>query len=663
MDRSRWSLQTAESNRVLELWRLRKVSSIGARLLSLIAVALWLAGHVGVARADYAWNLPPNFPEPKVPEDNPMSREKVELGRFVFYDTRMSGNETQSCGSCHQQRLAFTDGRPVGVGSTGQLHPRNSMTLTNAAYPASYAWANPVLTTLEKQVLLPMFGETPVELGLAGMEDVLIARFKADSRYQRMFAEAFPNAADPITLNSIVQSLTCFVRTLISGNAPYDRYVNGLDDNALSPSAQNGGRLLFTERFECFHCHGAVNTWYPFSDSVTFAGYQFDDTPFHNNGLYNIDGMGGYPPNNTGLFAMTNVPSDMGAFKAPTLRNIELTAPYMHDGSIATLDGVIDHYAAGGRTITDGPYAGDGSKNPFKSGFIRGFQLTDQERQDILNFLKSLTDTDFITNPHFSDPFMTTACGGDCNLDGSVTIDELIAAVNIALGSAPLASCVAADVDGDGAVTINELIAAVNHALNGCPSPTSTPTVTATPTGTQEPTATATPLPSVAGQEDLFGSAVQGSGALTINALPQVPVYFSTCLGGTGASCDGGSIVYIGSDPGFKEADTDDPSFPLFALPAGVTVGLEVIAIDPALSLMFEAGDTLTTAGQSIELGTTPGIHADLEWQLLLPADAPFDAGHPVTLKLTTTTNGYTDSTQFTVTIRPSTGSAPNEPD
>jgi cytochrome c peroxidase len=449
---------------------LKPLPGIG-RSICMVAGGLWLAGHAGVAYAEYAWNLPPSFPLPKVPADNPISREKVELGRFVFYDVRMSGNQTQSCASCHQQQLAFTDGQPVGVGSTGQLHPRNSMSLTNAAYPATLAWANPVLTTLEKQALLPMFGETPVELGMAGMEDVLIARFKADARYQRMFAEAFPDTVDPITLNGIVQSLTSFVRTLISGNAPYDRYVNGLDDNALSPSAQHGGQLFFSERLECFHCHGAVNSWSPFSDSVTFAGYQFDDTPFHNNGLYNIDGMGGYPPDNTGLFAMTNVPSDMGSFKAPTLRNIELTAPYMHDGSIATLDGVLDHYAAGGRTITEGPYAGDGSKSPYKNGFIRGFQLTEQERQDVLNFLESLTDEEFVTTPRFSDPFTTAYCTGDCNLDREVTIDELVGSVNVALGAAPLAACVAADVDGDGAVAINELVAAVNRTLNGCPAP------------------------------------------------------------------------------------------------------------------------------------------------------------------------------------------------
>jgi cytochrome c peroxidase len=344
------------------------------------------------------------------------------------------------------------------------------MSLTNVAYNATFAWANPLLLTLEKQALLPMFGDTPVELGLGGMpQSELLDRFSSDPRYQRLFAEAYPDDADPFTLDNLVKALTSFVRTLISGNSPYDRYINGLDDNAISLSAYNGGRLFFTERLECFHCHGGYN----FVDSETHDGKLTPEIQFHNNGLYNIDGRGAYPPNNTGIYAFTQAPADMGSFKAPTLRNIELTAPYMHDGSIATLEGVlIDHYGRGGRLITDGPYAGDGSTNPFKSGFIRGFTLTDQEKEDVLNFLKSLTDTDFITNPHFSDPFAGKFCTGDCNLDRNVTIDELIAAVNVALENSPLAACVVADSNGDGMVAINELIAAVDAASGGCGSPT-----------------------------------------------------------------------------------------------------------------------------------------------------------------------------------------------
>jgi len=174
------------------------------------------------------------------------------------------------------------------------------------------------------------------------------------------------------------------------------------------------------------------------------------------------------------------------------------------------------------------------------------------------------------------------------------------------------------------------------------------------------PPPTATPLTSAAGKENLFGSTAAGSGALTIDALAEVPTYFSACLGGSGADCTGGSLVYSGSDPGFKEDDADAPAVPRFALPDGISVSLEVIAIDPVISLQFDNG-TLHTAGQVLELGTTPGIHADLEWQLLLPSGASLDAGHTVTLRLTTTSPQFAASAPFTVNVRPSTGSAPTE--
>ena len=188
-------------------------------------------------------------------------------------------------------------------------------------------------------------------------------------------------------------------------------------------------------------------------------------------------------------------------------------------------------------------------------------------------------------------------------------------------------------------------------------------TVTPTQTATHTPeaatgTPTATPLPSAAGIENLFGSSAQGGGALTIEPLAVIPVYFSTCLGGSGDNCDGGSIVYIGSDPGFKEADSTEATATLFALPDGVEVSLSVIAIDPALSLKFDNG-TLTTAGQTLKLGTTPGVHADLEWQLFVPASAPFGEPHEVTLQLTTTTRGFTNSAEFTETVQASSGAAP----
>jgi hypothetical protein len=206
-------------------------------------------------------------------------------------------------------------------------------------------------------------------------------------------------------------------------------------------------------------------------------------------------------------------------------------------------------------------------------------------------------------------------------------------------------------------VSMAPLWIACGGSDNPQPAPTTTPNRTATRTP-PPPTPTTTPLESIAGQENLFGSTAQGSGPLTIDPVPQIPTYFSACLGGSDANCTGGTNIYIGSDPGFKEADESEASAQLFALPDGVTVGLQVVSIDAALSLKFDNG-TLNGAGQSLELGTTPGIHADLEWQLALPGGTPFGPTYPVTLKLTTTSSGFTDSVPFTEVVRPSSGSAP----
>ena len=172
------------------------------------------------------------------------------------------------------------------------------------------------------------------------------------------------------------------------------------DNRALGPEQVRGMELFFSERLECFHCHGGFN----FTDSSTHANSLVQSVGFHNNGLYNIDASGGYPSDNTGLYELTGERRDMGRFKAPSLRNIAVTAPYMHDGSIETLPEVLEHYARGGRVITDGPYAGDGSRNPYRSEFVRGFELTTEERADLLAFLESLTDQSVLSNAAWSDP-------------------------------------------------------------------------------------------------------------------------------------------------------------------------------------------------------------------------------------------------------------------
>jgi cytochrome c peroxidase len=354
------------------------------------------------ASEDYQWNLPTGFTPPRVPDTNPMTTAKVELGRYLFYDPRLSRNENTPCASCHLQELAFTDGRQVGVGTTGQLHPRNSPTLTNTAYNATLTWANPTLLVLERQIPIPIFGEFPIELGLTGYEEEALSRFHQDTLYQELFAAAFPDEEKPITFANITKALASFIRTLISGNSPYDQYING-DRNALSESAQRGMKLFLSEGLECHHCHTGFN----FSLATVTANSTFPDSAFFNTGLYNVDGEGAYPTNNQGIYEITGKANDMGRFRPPTLRNIALTAPYMHDGSVATLEEVIQFYMDGGRVIEEGAYAGDGRTNPYKSGLVAGFTLTDQEIQDLIAFLESLTDTEFITDPRFSDPFAT----------------------------------------------------------------------------------------------------------------------------------------------------------------------------------------------------------------------------------------------------------------
>jgi cytochrome c peroxidase len=346
----------------------------------------------------WRWDLPQGFPEPRVPDDNPMSAARVELGRHLFHDTRLSGNGTQACASCHRQELAFSDGRVHAVGSTGARHRRNSMSLANVAYASRLTWANPHLDRLEGQALIPMFGDDPVELGMPSDAE-LVRRLTADEGYVQLFAAAFPDEPEPIRVDNVTRALGSFQRTLISGRSAYDRYAQG-DSGALSASALRGMELFFSERLECFHCHGGFN----FADSVDHARLAEPERAFHNTALYNVDGQGAYPARDRGLMEITGDPADMGRFKAPTLRNIAVTAPYMHDGSVPALEEAIEHYARGGRTVATGPDRGVGSESPLKDEFVVGFVLRAGEREDLLAFLHSLTDEEFLRDPRFAAP-------------------------------------------------------------------------------------------------------------------------------------------------------------------------------------------------------------------------------------------------------------------
>jgi cytochrome c peroxidase len=371
-------------------------------LKRLCLLALALTVPLLAQSGGFSWNIPAPFPRPAVPADNPMTAPKVELGRHLFYDKRMSVNGKESCASCHRQESAFTDGRARAEGTTGEIHPRNSMSLTNIGYSPLLTWANPDLRSLEEQAEVPIFGTEPVELGLKGREGDFLGAIRRDPVYQRLFPQAFPGSDSLFTVKNVAKAIAAFERTLVSVRSPYDRYKYGNDPGALSDAARRGELLFFSgEHAGCFQCHGSWN----FSGPVRYEGGPAVNVPFFNTGLYNITAEFSYPPPNTGLERFTGRRADVGKFRAPTLRNVEVTGPYMHDGSIATLSEVIDHYSAGGRTIETGARAGVGANNPNKAPNIRALELTEAEKRDLIAFLESLTDREFLRDPKLSDPW------------------------------------------------------------------------------------------------------------------------------------------------------------------------------------------------------------------------------------------------------------------
>lgn len=378
-------------------------------------LALFLLSNSG---NQYQWNLPPGFPIPNVPTENPMSQAKVNLGRFLFYDKNLSSNQMQSCSSCHRQSLAFSDGRTVGIGSTGELHPRNPQHLSNVAYHPALTWNNPLMKNLEIQARTPLFGENPIELGLSN--DSYLERFRSNSSYRELFFKAYGGGMENINEQNIRFALASFQRTLISGNSSYDKYVYQNQANAMSASAIRGMEIFNGETAECFHCHGGFN----FTDTTSHTGIKNPEIIFNDNGNKSLSNCQNPPTgfscptpysslsdNKKGLFELSGRSSDIGKFRAPSLRNIALTFPYMHDGSFQcdnpptagtysetcarnALGKVIDHYMRGGL-----------SPSNKDTTLIRGFTLTAQEKTDLIEFLLSLTDQEFISNSDFSKPF------------------------------------------------------------------------------------------------------------------------------------------------------------------------------------------------------------------------------------------------------------------
>ncbi|TDO95749.1 methanobactin export MATE transporter MbnM [Marinomonas balearica] len=340
-----------------------------------------------VEQNDWQWNLPHDVDPPFVPENNPMSSAKVELGRELFFDSNLSGAGYVSCSTCHLPERSFSENRKVSVGITGEFHTRNALSLVNTAYMTTLTWADPNITLFEEQAKVPMFGTHPIEMGTLGYENKVLNFLSEHPLYPDKFKAAFPKR-DTIDFEQVFMALGAYQRTLISVNAPYDQYRYYGQKDAISEAAIKGEALFFSKELGCSGCHAGRH----FSDAT-------GQPSFHNTGLYNVDKKGSYPQGEQGLFEVTNVDSDKGKFRTPTLRNIELSAPYMHDGSINTLEEVIAHYAAGGRS------AMETSDSPLRDIRISGFELSDREASYLIEFLKSLTDTSYIENQMRNAPF------------------------------------------------------------------------------------------------------------------------------------------------------------------------------------------------------------------------------------------------------------------
>jgi cytochrome c peroxidase len=320
------------------------------------------------------------------------NEDKIILGRYLFFDTKLSLNNTKSCASCHSPAFAFSDGYRTSATPLGENVLHNSPSLLNAVYLKKYDWANPNATSFETQIKRPLYGNHPIELGLDKHINELQEILKKDSLYPILFQKAFPDSNKLFTLSQIEMAISTYEKKLVSESSNFDK-------NKLSSSANNGLKLFTSKRLNCSSCHPP-----PYFTLATLSSNI--DSVYANIGLYNVNNKNEYPTNDNGIYNITHQSKDNGKFKIPSLRNVMLTAPYMHDGSIATINEVIEMYARGGRFIDYGNNKGDGKLNRNKSKLIAGFILSKDEKRDLINFLTSLTDSSIFYKQMFKNPFI-----------------------------------------------------------------------------------------------------------------------------------------------------------------------------------------------------------------------------------------------------------------
>ncbi|KIC15333.1 cytochrome-c peroxidase [Leisingera sp. ANG-DT] len=322
-----------------------------------------------------------------VPQDNPLTEEAFALGRRLFYDPALSGGNDRSCATCHIQRLAFTDGLPTAAGLNGESLEFSSMSLVNLLWGQErFFWDGRALS-LEQQALLPI--ENPQEMA-QDLEE-LVRELKGSRQYRRMFRQAYGE----VSSENIARALATFMRMLISAGSKYDRFLRG---EAVLTEQEELGRKLFMAHPDtkvslrggnCIDCHSQFLT----------SGFRDGLDGFSNNGLDKDEDLP------AGLMAVTDNPAHKGFFKVPTLRNIAVTAPYMHDGRLQTLEDVMDHYNGGvvvSPTLSPLILEADNAASP--PGSFVGLRLTDSEKAAIIAFLHTLTDEAFLSDARFSNP-------------------------------------------------------------------------------------------------------------------------------------------------------------------------------------------------------------------------------------------------------------------
>ncbi|MFC2176446.1 cytochrome-c peroxidase [Bacteroidota bacterium] len=319
----------------------------------------------------YTLEIPAWFPpiDQFIPADNQMTVEGVALGRKLFYDPILSGDNTQACASCHLQENGFSDPRAFSEGISGEFGNRNAMAVINLGWNQFGFFWDGRDKTLEDQALGPVVN--PIEMNTTWPE--VEAKLNADAEYSLLFKQAY--GIDVIDSLHVAKAIAQFERTLISGNSKFDRFYNQKIEQLTALEAR-GFVLYTTEAGDCFHCHG--------------LGGLITDNRFHNNGLDQMF-------KDSGRYKVTGNADDIGLFRTPTLRNIELTAPYMHDGRFFTLEQVVEHYS---EHVKPSP-----TIDPLmKKVGTGGLQLSEQDKKALVAFLKTFTDSKFATNTNFSKP-------------------------------------------------------------------------------------------------------------------------------------------------------------------------------------------------------------------------------------------------------------------